>query len=123
MVFNAIARNVDDHVKNISYTMDRDGIWHLSPAYDLTFSVNPEGGLGEMHKLSINGKQVNVSRVDFRQVAYNMEVRKADLIIDEVHNVVVEWPEFAREAGVSPEAINQIGHYHLTPSKGVRHTY
>lgn len=113
MVFNAIARNVDDHVKNISYTMDMDGIWHLSPAYDVTFSVNPEDGLGEMHKLSINGKQDNLSREDFRQVAYNMEIKKADRIIDEVRNAVIKWPEFAQEAGVSLEVIDYIGRYHL----------
>jgi serine/threonine-protein kinase HipA len=113
MVFNAIAGNVDDHVKNISYTMDSGGIWHLSPAYDVTFSVNPEDGLGEMHKLSINGKHANLSREDFRQVAYNMEIKKADRIIDEVRDVVAGWQEIAREAGVSPEVIDHIGRYHL----------
>ena len=113
MVFNVIARNVDDHVKNISYIMDGDGVWHLSPAYDVTFSINPEDGLGEMHKLSINGKQVDLTLEDFRQVAYNVEIKKADRIIDEVRNAVDKWPEFAREAKVTQEVIDYVRSYHL----------
>jgi serine/threonine-protein kinase HipA len=34
MVFNVIARNVDDHSKNVSFRMNREGVWQLSPAYD-----------------------------------------------------------------------------------------
>ena len=34
MVFNCLAVNQDDHVKNISFIMDRAGAWTLSPAYD-----------------------------------------------------------------------------------------
>ena len=113
MVFNAVAKNVDDHVKNISYTMDEDGIWHLSPAYDLTFSVNPEDGLGELHKLSINGKHDNLTRDDFRQVAENMGIGKADKIIDEVHDAVASWPDFATAAGVSATTMTHIRKHHL----------
>jgi serine/threonine-protein kinase HipA len=32
---NIAIRNQDDHVKNISFLMDRDGAWSLSPAYDI----------------------------------------------------------------------------------------
>ena len=111
--WNPVAKNVDDHVKNISYTMDEDGIWHLSPAYDLTFSVNPEDGLGELHKLSINGKHDNLTRDDFRQVAENMGIGKADKIIDEVHDAVASWPDFATAAGVSATTMTHIRKHHL----------
>ena len=40
MVFNVITRNVDDHSKNFAFCMDRKGAWRLSPAYDLTYSVD-----------------------------------------------------------------------------------
>ena len=43
MVFNVVARNQDDHTKNISFLMDRDGRWRLSPAYDVTYAHNPKG--------------------------------------------------------------------------------
>ena len=42
-VFNVIARNQDDHVKNISFLMDRSGKWSLSPAYDVAYAYNPSG--------------------------------------------------------------------------------
>jgi serine/threonine-protein kinase HipA len=89
--------------------MDRDGIWHLSPAYDVTYSVNPRDGLGNIHKLTINGKQDNFSYDDFLQVAYNMEINKAQTIVDEILHVTASWPEFAEKAAVSPEVIDHIG--------------
>ena len=42
MVFNVVARNQDDHVKNVAFLMDRDGGWRLAPAYDLVFAWSPE---------------------------------------------------------------------------------
>lgn len=35
MAFNEVAKNYDDHVKNISFLMDRNGVWRLAPAYDM----------------------------------------------------------------------------------------
>ncbi len=113
MVFNAISRNVDDHVKNISYTMDKSGQWRLSPAYDLTFSVNPLDALGEMHKMTINGRQDAFTFDDFIAVAYNMEIKKAEEIVDEILKVVTRWPEFAKKANISPAAISYVGNLHL----------
>ena len=56
MVFNCLAVNQDDHVKNISFLMDRSGEWALSPAYDITFSYNPENKWLCAHQMTINGK-------------------------------------------------------------------
>jgi serine/threonine-protein kinase HipA len=39
--FNIVARNQDDHVKNIAFLMDKDGHWSLAPAFDVTYSYNP----------------------------------------------------------------------------------
>lgn len=41
-VFNAIARNQDDHTKSIGYLMRSNGVWALSPAYDVTYANSPE---------------------------------------------------------------------------------
>ena len=41
MVFNVVARNQDDHVKNVAFLMDRDGGWRLAPAYDVTWAWSP----------------------------------------------------------------------------------
>lgn len=114
MLFNAIARNVDDHVKNISYLMDGSGQWQLSPAYDMTFSCNPEDGLGELHKMTINSRQDNLAFDDFIEVAYNMEINKAEEIVEEILGVVTRWPDFAKQAQVSPDAQKYVGDLHLS---------
>ena len=49
MVYNLVAINKDDHAKNFSFIC-RDGVWELSPAYDLTYS--PAGSNGE-HATSV----------------------------------------------------------------------
>ncbi len=113
MVFNTITRNLDDHVKNISYLMDRSGRWQLSPAYDMTFSYNPDDGLGELHKMTINGRQDDFVFQDFIEVAYNMEINKAEQIVEEILDVVTRWPEFADQARVSPDTQKYIGDLHL----------
>ena len=42
MAFNIVARNQDDHVKNIAFLMDRQGHWELAPAYDVTYAYRPD---------------------------------------------------------------------------------
>ena len=56
-VFNVIARNHDDHVKNIAYLMNKTGEWRLSPAFDVAYSYNPSGAWTSRHQLSVNGKR------------------------------------------------------------------
>ena len=51
MVFNVLAKNRDDHAKNFSLIYTESG-WHLTPAYDLTYS--PAGYNGE-HATTVNG--------------------------------------------------------------------
>jgi serine/threonine-protein kinase HipA len=114
MVFNAVASNRDDHVKNISYLMDKTGQWQLSPAYDMTFSYNPEDGLGTLHKMTINGQQDDFVFQDFLDVAYNMQINKAEKIVEEILGVVTRWPEFADQAQVSPDAQKYVGDFHLS---------
>ena len=69
MVFNVLARNVDDHSKNFSFCMKSDGIWYLSPAYDLTYGVDLSApAFFNRHSLTINGKNENIARKDFELV-------------------------------------------------------
>ncbi len=117
MIFNVLTKNVDDHVKNISYMMAKDGVWKLSPAYDLTFSYNPGDLLGDRHKMTINGKQKELTIADFLDVAENMEINKAGEIIVEIVDVVARWPEFAGMAGVKTEVSEYVGGLHLNVKK------
>ena len=57
MAFNIVARNQDDHVKNIAFLMDKSGEWSLSPAFDMTYSFNPAGTWTASHQMTLNGKR------------------------------------------------------------------
>ena len=69
MVFNIVARNQDDHVKNIAFLMDKAGNWTLSPAFDLTYSFNPDGAWTARHQLTMNGKRDDFEYDDFNACA------------------------------------------------------
>jgi serine/threonine-protein kinase HipA len=112
MGFNLIARNQDDHTKNIAFLMDRDGQWKLSPAYDVTYSHNSAGKWTHQHQMSVNGKQDNFVLEDLLRVGRLINISKPREIISEVVDAVKKWPDFARKAGVSDDHIKQIGHYH-----------
>lgn len=112
MLFNVIARNQDDHTKNIAFLMDRDGKWRLSPAFDVTYSHNPVGHWTHQHQMSINGKRDGFTRTDLIIVGESIGIPRPERLIDELTTVVERWPEFAREAGVSKERIAEIGRNH-----------
>ncbi len=114
MVFNIIARNQDDHVKNIAFLMDKQGQWALSPAFDMMFSYNPLGNWTAMHQMTLNGKRDGFTREDFKACAKAAQMKRgrADIIIKEVRAAVSHWPEFASEANLSDEWINTIAASH-----------
>jgi len=110
MVFNVVARNQDDHVKNIAFLMDQTGQWSLSPAFDMTYSYNPAGAWTAQHQMSINGKREAFSLEDFRACAKNglLKRGRAETIVEEVCAVVEQWPQYAERAGISGEWLTQI---------------
>ncbi len=112
MVFNVVARNQDDHSKNIAFLMNRQGQWGLSPAFDIIYAYNPTGEWTSKHQMSINGKRDNIAREDLVIVGKEMSIKSQDKIMDEIVEVVSKWPDFAKEAGVSSSQIRSIGQTH-----------
>jgi serine/threonine-protein kinase HipA len=110
MVFNIVARNQDDHVKNIAFLMDRKGRWSLSPAFDVTYSFQPSGKWTSTHQMTLNGKRDGFTQEDFQACAEaaSMQRNRAGAILDEVREVVARWPEYAEEAGVSADWRDKI---------------
>lgn len=110
MAFNVLAWNCDDHVKNISYLMDRNGEWFLAPAYDECYAYNPEGDWTSRHQMSVNGKRAGITDEDILACAQfaNMRERKARAVLDEVKDAVRAWPRFAAEAGVREDFADEI---------------
>lgn len=108
MVFNVIARNQDDHTKNISFLMDKTGTWKLSPAYDMSWAYNPKGEWTSHHQMSINNKWDNITRADLMAVAEAMHIKKAGNIIDETCDAVSMWPTIAKEYEIPSNIITKI---------------
>ena len=114
MVFNVIARNQDDHVKNIAFMMNKSGKWALSPAFDMTYSFNPAGAWTASHQMTMNGKRDNFTVDDFKACAKTASMKRgrAEKIIDEVKQAVTRWKEYADDVGVNPAQCDQIQHTH-----------
>ncbi len=114
MVFNVVARNQDDHTKNISFLMNKQGEWSLSTAYDVVYSYNPSGAWTGSHQMSINGKRDAFSINDLLAVAkrFNISRSFARRAIEEVDAAVTRWPEFAQVANVPKKWAKRISEHH-----------
>lgn len=108
MVFNVVVRNQDDHTKNISFLMGEDGIWRLSPAYDMGYAYNPKGGWTATHQMSINGKFDDITRQDLMTFAHQNNIKDAAMIIDEIVEAASHWPDLAKECGMPKTVTDAI---------------
>ncbi len=108
MVFNVLARNQDDHTRNIAFLMDRGGRWHLSPAFDVVWSYNPTGRWTGQHQMSLAGKRGEFTRADLFDVAAQAGIRDARAILDQVRDAVAHWPQHAAAAAVATPLLDRI---------------
>jgi len=109
MVFNVLAHNRDDHVKNFAFILDDatglaagsppGGDWALTPAYDLLCTHGPGGE----HTMTLAGEGRNPGRSHALGLAEQADVskREAAAIIDQVQAAVARWSDYATQAGVS----------------------
>lgn len=102
MVFNCVAVNQDDHVKNISFLMDRSGKWRLSPAYDVTYSYDVTNQWLGAHQMTINGKKSDINLTDLLEVGGKMGLKKKKCmdIISKISLVVSNFEKYANEANI-----------------------
>ncbi|WP_299311565.1 type II toxin-antitoxin system HipA family toxin [uncultured Aquimarina sp.] len=103
MLLNVIARNQDDHTKNISFLMNKQGAWKLSPAYDITYSYNPTGIWTSMHQMSINGKRDDFTLSDLLKVGDKISYKNSKAEIEQILEVVNNWSYYADKAGIPTE--------------------
>lgn len=108
MVFNVVARNQDDHTKNIAFLMDKSGRWRLSPAFDVIYSYNPQGTWTSRHQMSVNGKRDDFAVDDLKRVGDEMGIKSCGSIIQHINEVILNWPAYAEEAGVRASQVNTI---------------
>ncbi len=114
MAFNLIARNQDDHVKNIAFLMDRRGAWSLSPAFDVTYNYNLDGEYTARHQMSVNGKRDGFAIDDLLHCAETASMQKTRALaaLEEVGGAVADWHAFADQAGVAESRAEQIAANH-----------
>lgn len=101
MVFNIIARNVDDHSKNFAFCMDNSGTWRLSPAYDLTYSADLAApAYSNRHSLTINGKNEGITRTDLEKVGISNDISEYKHLIDKVIDATSKFEQYCSELSI-----------------------
>jgi serine/threonine-protein kinase HipA len=106
MIFNVLAHNRDDHAKNHAFLLAKDGVWHPTPAYDLTLSEGPGGE----HNLAVDGEGKNPTKKHILKVAQNASIPQAEAeqFFEQVQSAIDRWPEYAKEAGLTEKRLQEI---------------
>ena len=100
MAFNVVARNQDDHTRNIAFLMDADGTWRLAPAFDVVWAYNSKGTWTNRHQMTVNGKRDHFELTDLLAAADAFGIKNATEIIDQVTEAVASWRSIAEDCGV-----------------------
>lgn len=111
-VFNIAARNHDDHTKNFGFVLDDEYKWELAPAFDVAYSYKPGSKWVNSHQLSLNGKRDDFERADLLVLAETFP-KEALQIIEEVVDVVSQWPSYARKVDVPAQLAKEIQATHV----------
>ena len=108
MIFNIVGRNQDDHAKNFAFMMNKNGIWNLSPAYDITYSNGT--GYTKNHQLSLNGKTNNFTLNDILQLAKKHSIKEniAKEYLEQIVEVFSKFKKKAKEIDVNEQTYNRI---------------
>ena len=106
---NFMAANVDDHNKNFSFIMDRNGKWRVAPAYDFTFTVDPSApSYVNRHCMTLNRKDHDVSDKDLLELATSFDIKGSRKILDTAREAVENFTEHTKTAGLTPEVTDLI---------------
>ncbi|MDY0327506.1 MAG: HipA domain-containing protein [Arcobacteraceae bacterium] len=108
MIFNIIGRNQDDHAKNFAFTMDKNGNWRLSPAYDITYSNGT--GYTKNHQLSLNGKTNDFTVKDILQLAKQHSIKEnvAKEYLEQTIEIFSYFRIKAKELDIKEQTISRI---------------
>ena len=110
MIFNEYAKNYDDHTKNIAFLMDKNGVWSLAPAFDMTFSYRKDSVWVCEHQMLINGKSTDIKKDDLLAAAIDAGIKKsaATAYEEQVLGPLSKRLSFAETAGLSEEKAEKI---------------
>ena len=105
-VFNVLAHNRDDHARQFSFVMERDGVWRMAPAYDLTWSSGPGGE----HSSSVlgHGKDITLDHLIKLGKKADIKEQEAIKVIEHAQAAISKWEIFASEYGTSRQSTGMI---------------
>lgn len=109
MVFNVLGGNIDDHDKNFSFLMDKNGKWSLAPAYDVVYSIDPDTLYAQKGQfMRINGKNQGITANDLLTIARHHSINRPDRIIEQVMDIISRIDDYLLQDGVNKSVINII---------------
>lgn len=103
--FNVLAHNRDDHSKNFSFLMDKNGHWKFAPAYDLTFSNSSFG----FHSTTVAGESKNPTVEHLKELAKHFGIKNPNPIFEEVRSSISEFNSLANTIGITKDSMKLIG--------------
>ena len=107
MVFNVLAGNIDDHLRNHGFLHTRTG-WVLSPAYDLNPTDRPFERRN--HVLSFDGRTNTPSLKVCLSLApyFRYEEKEAKQELERIRTTVENWRKIAKETGLEAREIRRM---------------
>jgi serine/threonine-protein kinase HipA len=110
MIFNLVFSNTDDHLKNHSFIYnDEKNLWALSPAYDITYSLNPFINYKKVSRaLSINNKRMDIDWIDILTVADKYTIKNPKSIVEHTQEAIEFWIKKISALDVSERVIENI---------------
>ncbi|MGD2153101.1 MAG: type II toxin-antitoxin system HipA family toxin [Gemmatimonadales bacterium] len=106
MVFNVLAVNQDDHVKNLSFHMRPTGEWSLTPAYDVTFAHGQRWTAD--HQMRVQDKMSGIREADLKAVAELFDIKKPGRMLEQTRGALADWERYAALYDVPGETVVAI---------------
>lgn len=105
ILLSVLIANTDDHLRNHSFLLGRDGTWQLAPAYD----INPVPfGTGLRLNISETDNRLDVDLVEQVAPSFRISALRAKELIKQMKLIVSTWAEEAKRLGVSRQEIQQM---------------
>lgn len=112
IVMNIWGGNVDDHTKNFAFMLSEDGLWHITPAYDVTFTTDLDGpSYFNRHELSLRGKTDHITYDDLLRFAQDNSIKRASAMLNRAADTLSQWHTYARQAAVSEPYASRIARH------------
>ena len=109
MVFNILIDNTDDHEKNHALVRGADGLYELSPAFDVLPAVQ---GLGyQQMRVGALGHEATLANALSEARAFGLTDAQARQTVAEIAHQVAHWKQDFKSLGVRDADIDQLAQY------------